>query len=205
MAERFRFEELSLTKWMDPGLKFFAEQAKIPVEQFSTTIGGEGIGTAIESLIDLFSKGVLNKALNVFTGMLSGGYAIFGKDVPDRLKRELVQLGIHELLRFVDPKPSDLIELRRSIDDLLDAVRRNDMEGVRAALLRSPSELQAALQALGVPVGRPTGRETPPAGGSSHTNSPQDIAIQTDSAPRRADLTIQTDSGKRPISGLRMQ
>jgi len=145
---------LSLTGWLDPALKYFADQAGISVEDYSSRVGGEGIGTAIEVLADLFSKGWLNKVIQVVAGLMASGYGTFGKDVPSRLRKELITLGTHELLRFVDPKPSELIEFRRSIDDFIDALRRGDMEGMKAAVFRSPSEWQAMLAAMGVPVGR---------------------------------------------------
>ena len=80
--------ELSLTAWLDPAMKYFAEQAKIPVDQYSSQVGGEGIGVTMEVIADFFTKGWLNKEIQTGAGLLASGYAIWGKDVPPRLRRE---------------------------------------------------------------------------------------------------------------------
>ncbi|RLG82546.1 MAG: hypothetical protein DRO09_00180 [Thermoprotei archaeon] len=168
--------ELSLTSWLDPILDYFARQAGIPTSDYSAQVGGEGIGVALEVVADLFTKGWLNKVVQFATGAIASGYAIWGgPGVSARLKKELLALGTHELLRFVDPKPSDIIETRKSIDDTVDAIKRGDWNAVLASILRTPSELQAMLSAMGIPtqlttppVSPPTAPPaSPPAGGSS--------------------------------------
>jgi len=165
-------ERISLTGWLDPALKYFADQAGIPVDQYSSQVGGEGIGVGFEFLADLFSKGWVNKLIQFITGGAATGYAIWGKNVDPRLRRELLALGTHEMLRFVELTPSEAIEFRRSIDDFVAAMKRNDIEGMKAAVLRSPSELQAMLGALGARVARPAVAPTPPVSASVKPPAP---------------------------------
>jgi len=140
--------EISLTAWLDPVLDYFARQAGIPVDQYSSQVGGEGIGTAFEVIYDLLTKGWFNKALQFATGFLAWLYSVFGVDVPSRLRRELLAIGMHELLRVVDMTPSDAQELAESIRAAVDAVRRGDVAGFLMSGLRSPAEVQALTRAL---------------------------------------------------------
>jgi hypothetical protein len=144
--------EVSITGWLDPVFKYFAEQSGIPLEQYSSQVGGEGIGTALEVVADFFTKGWLNKTIQAVAGLIADGYAIWGKDVPTRLRRELLALGTHELLRFVDPKPSDVIEFQRSLSTFIDSVHRGDWNAALASVLRTPSEIQTMVGAVALPV-----------------------------------------------------
>jgi hypothetical protein len=137
------YREVSITSWLDPAFKYFAEQSGIPLEQYSSQVGGEGIGVGLEIVADFFTKGWLNKTIQVVAGLIADGYAIWGKDVPTRLRRELLALGTHELLRFVDPKPSDVIEFQRSLSVSIDAMKRGDWNTFLASVLRTPSEIQS--------------------------------------------------------------
>jgi len=139
------YREVSITSWLDPVFKYFAEQSGIPLDQYSSQVGGEGIGTALEIVADFFTKGWLNKTVQVVAGLIADGYAIWGKDVPTRLRRELLALGTHELLRFVDPKPSDVIEFQRSLSVSIDAAKRGDWNAFLASVLRTPPEIQSML------------------------------------------------------------
>jgi hypothetical protein len=158
--------EVSITGWLDPVFKYFADQSGIPLEQYSSQVGGEGIGTALEVVADFFTKGWLNKTIQVVAGLIADGYAIWGKDVPMRLRRELLALGTHELLRFVDPKPSDIIEFQRSLSVGIDAVKRGDWNTFLASILRTPSEIQAMVGAVPAlaPPPAPTAPPSAPAG-----------------------------------------
>jgi len=144
--------EISITGWLDPAFRYFAEQSGIPIDQYSSQVGGEGIGTALEVVADFFTKGWLNKAVQAVAGLIADGYAIWGKDVPMRLRRELLALGTHELLRIVDPKPSDVIEFRRSLDSFVRAAQRGDWNAALSSVLRTPSEIQAMVGVAPTPV-----------------------------------------------------
>jgi len=135
----------SITGWLDPAFKYFAEQAGIPVDQYSAQVGGEGIGVGLEAVADFFTKGWLNKAIQAAAGLIGSSYAVWGKDVPTRLRRELLAVGTHELLRIADPKPQDIVEVRRSVTEFVDAVMKGDWNSALASVLRTPGEIQAAL------------------------------------------------------------
>jgi len=153
--------EFTLTGWLDPVFDYFAKQADIPTGDYAAVAGAEGIGASIEFITDLFTKGLLNKAINFVVGVTSAGYGIWGKPTPQRLRRELITLGQHALTRVVDMKPSDALELRQSIDTLVEGLRLGDTGRVAEALLRSPEELRQMLAALGAPVS-PAPLELPP-------------------------------------------
>jgi len=153
--------EFTLTSWLDPVFDYFAKQADIPTADYTAVAGAEGIGASVEFITDLFTKGLLNKAINFLVGITSAGYGIWGKPTPTRLRRELITLGQHALTRVVDMKPSDALELRQSLDTLVEGLRLGDTGRVAEALLRSPEELRQMLAALGAPVSS-TSLELPP-------------------------------------------
>ncbi len=154
--------EFTLTGWLDPVFDYFAKQADIPTADYTAVAGAEGIGASVEFITDLFTKGLLNKAINFLVAITSAGYGIWGKPTPQRLRRELITLGQHALTRVVDMKPSDALELRQSIDTLVEGLRLGDSSRVAEALLRTPEELRQMLAALGAPVS-PTPPELPSA------------------------------------------
>ena len=162
------YREVSITSWLDPVFKYFAEQSGIPLDQYSSQVGGEGIGVGLEIIADFFTKGWLNKTIQAVAGLIADGYAIWGKDVPTRLRRELLGLGTHELLRFVDPKPSDVIEFQRSLSVSIDAAKRGNWNAFLASILRTPSEIQAMVGVVAPPALAPPPSippaQTPPAG-----------------------------------------
>ena len=153
--------ELSLTSWLDPGLKYFADQTGIPTDQYSSHVGGEGIGTSLEMCADFFTKGWLNKGIQFLAGLIADCYAIWGKDVPTRLRRELLAIGTHELLRIANPKPSEIIEVRRSIEGFVKSAQRGDWNAALSSVLRTPSEIQAM-----VGIRSPPATQQPPGGGT---------------------------------------
>lgn len=143
-------EELSLTKWLDPALDYFAKQSGIPIADYSAQVGGEGIGVAIEAIADIFTKGWMNLLVQGITGIASTGYAIWGKDVPTRLRKELLAMGMHSLLRVADVQT--LTEISSSAQAAVAAAQRGDLNGFLATAFRTPTELKAKLEAMGVPV-----------------------------------------------------
>jgi len=168
-------QEFSLTAWLDPALDYFAKQAGIPVDQYSAQVGGEGIGVGFELIADLLTKGWLNKAIQGGTGLLASLYAIFGQDVPTRLRRELLAIGTHELLRIVDMKPSDAEELASTVRAAVDAIRRGDLKAFVESGLRSPAEVQAltaALTRMGAPTAPPVAPPTPAYTPPTETKTP---------------------------------
>jgi len=138
-------QEFNITGWLDPFLEHFARQAGIPTADYSAQVGGEGLGVVLEGIADLFTKGWLNKLIQFATGLIASGYAVYGKDVPIRLRKELLALGTHELLRIVDPSPQDIQELKDSVNKLTNAVKKGDALGALISGLRSPNEIQSML------------------------------------------------------------
>jgi hypothetical protein len=162
--------EFSITGWLDPALKYFAEQAKIPVDQYSAQVGGEGIGNALEFIANLFTKGFLNKTIQFVTGLIADGYAIWGKDVPLRLRRELLALGTHELLRIINITPEEAVQFRESLDEFISAIQRGDWNAALASILKSPAELKAMF-GLTEKVTPPPASQTPMPTPSAKTKS----------------------------------
>ena len=165
--------EVSITGWLDPALDYFAKQSGIPVDQYSSQVGGEGIATGLEMVADFFTKGWLNKGVQFTAGLIANGYAIWGKDVPIRLRRELLALGHHELLRIANPKPSDIIEMRQSIESFIRAAQRGDWNTALASILRTPAEIQAMVGAVAPPASStpPPAREGAPSGAETFERS----------------------------------
>ena len=145
--------EISLTRWLDPLIENFAREAGIPTETYSAIVGGEGIAAILELIGDVFTKGWFNRLIHFITGLIAGGYATFAKGVPTRLRLELLEIGTHELSRVIDVGPGTLPELKRSIDSFASAVRRGDWDAAMASILRTPTEIQATMAAMGLPVG----------------------------------------------------
>ncbi|GAI09722.1 unnamed protein product, partial [marine sediment metagenome] len=143
--------ELTLTSWMDPIFAYFATESGIPLADYSAMAGGEAIGSSIEVISDLTLQPLATKIIGALIGAASVGYGVWGKPSM-RLRKELVALGHHMLTRILDPTPSDIIDLRKNINDLLRGLRLGNMSIVTSALLRSPAELGQMIKALGGPV-----------------------------------------------------
>ena len=162
--------ELTLTSWLDPLFDYFARESGIPVSDYTAVAGGEGIGATEEAVLDLLATGLLGKIIQFGTGLGCTLGAIFGKGISPRLKRELITWGQHSLTRVIDPKPSDILELRMDIDKLVAGLKLGDAGRITDALLRSPEELKAMLAALtgpryavpAVPTGAPAAPPTAP-------------------------------------------
>ena len=141
---------ISLTEWLDPAIEGLAREARLPTSDISTRLGGEGIGVTFEVLSDLTTKGWLNKTIQGLTGLIAGGYAIFGQNVPPRLREELITIGAHELLRLTELRPQDIAEMRSSLDTFLSAVKVGDWDTAARAVLKSPEEIMSAFGMGGV-------------------------------------------------------
>jgi len=100
------FERLSLTSWLDAILGFFADQAKISKEDYVSQTGGEWLASGVEFVCDMFTKGILNKAIHTILGGAAGTYAIWGSPPNKRLQKELIAMSNHALTRILDPRSS---------------------------------------------------------------------------------------------------
>lgn len=142
---------------MDPAFAYFAKEAGISTEEYTTVAGAQSIGSSIEIISDLFAQPLLAKLMQGLGGAAVAGYGIWGKPPSARLKKELITLGQHMISRIIDPKPSDIIAVRQNLEALIAGVKAKDMAKITGALLRSPAELSAMLKALGVNVKAPLG------------------------------------------------
>ena len=144
-------DEVSLTKWLDPAFEYFARESGIPTDYLVAQQGGEGIGTALEIIADYFTKGWLNKGIQFAAGLIANSYAVWGKDVPDRLRRELLAMGTHELLRILTISPTEAADFQRSFAAFMSAVQRGDWNTAAATVLKTPTEVKAAFAGVGAP------------------------------------------------------
>jgi hypothetical protein len=164
-------EQFNITGWLDPLFKYFAEQSKLSVEDLSANQGGEAIGVAMEVISNIFTKGFLNKGIQFLAGLIADGYAIFGKDVSPRLRKELLAMGTHELLRIATMTPDEVREFQESLKSFMEAVQKGDWNSALASVLRTPSEVRAMLGMSEVapmpspaPAPLPAPEQSPPAG-----------------------------------------
>jgi hypothetical protein len=144
MAMAARPGEVSITKWLDPVFEYFAREAGIPTADYTAQVGGEGIGVGLELLADYFTKGWLNKVVQAGAGLLADAYAIWGKNVSIRLRKELLALGTHELLRIVKLTPEEMGEIQRSVENTMLAIKSGDVNAFMASVLKTPSEIGLA-------------------------------------------------------------
>lgn len=157
--------DFALTQWLDPVFEYFARESGIPVGDYTAVAGGESIGAAEEAILDMLGTGLFGKIVQLVTGLGCTLGAIFSKGLSPRLKRELITWGQHSLTRVIDPKPSDLIELRMDIDKLVAGMKLGNSGVIFDALLRSPEELKAmvaVLQGQRAITTLPPERPTPP-------------------------------------------
>jgi hypothetical protein len=137
---------VTLTSWLDGLMAEASRRTGIAREQLSAHIGCELIATVLEVISDLFSKGWLKVAVNALAGCIALGYGVYGRDVPERLRREMIQIGSHlafralELVRFQ--------EFWSSLQATAEAIKRGDVNAALASVLKTPTEVMAATVGL---------------------------------------------------------
>jgi hypothetical protein len=137
----------------------------IPREQLSAHVGGELIGTVLEVVGDLFSKGWLKVVVDAVAGGIALGYGVYGRDVPERLRREMIQLGSHLAFRALELV--NFSEFWSSLQATAAAIKRGDVNAALASILKTPTEVMAATVGLAptpppAPTPAPTYAVTPP-------------------------------------------
>jgi len=134
---------VSLTGWLDSLMEGPARVAGLAREELSSALGGEFGGRALEVLSDLFSKGWLSVVINAVAGGIALGYAIYGKDVSPRLRRELIEVGSHlaskalEVVKFA--------EFKASLEAFAKYLSAGDIDGALSVILKSPAEVMATV------------------------------------------------------------
>ena len=153
MSELAISDEFSITRWLDPVLGWFAEQGGLNRDDYVSQTGGEALAVAVEFVSDLFFKTLTSKLIQGGIGIGLGAYGIWGPGIGTRLKKDLIAMGNHMMFRLADPKPSDMIEMRAQVDEILSAAKLGDPNLLGGALLRSVGEIMAGFEALGIPTG----------------------------------------------------
>jgi len=153
--------EISLTSWLDPINKYFADKAGIPVAEYSAYTGGELIGNILEVITDFFAKPWTSRVVQGIAGLIAVLYGVFGADVPTRLRRELISLGEHELLRLIHMTPDELREAQEQISRFARSLQVGDVEGALSAAFRTPTEIVSAFTATPTPPPSPPPTPTP--------------------------------------------
>jgi len=136
---------VSITSWLDPILNFFADKAGLPRDEHNAYVGGEIVANLVGKPTDFLAKGFLNKLIHFIAGLIAAGYGVFGKDVPTRLRRELIAFGEHELWKIADLKPEDIREIQRSLSNFIRLASAGDWAAALSQVLTTPTELAMAL------------------------------------------------------------
>jgi hypothetical protein len=136
---------VSITSWLDPILNFFADKAGLLRDEHNAYVGGEIVANLVGKPTDFLAKGFLNKLIHFVAGLIAAGYGVFGKDVPPRLRRELIAFGEHELWKIVDLKPEDIAEIQRSLSNFIRLAMAGDWTAALSQVLTTPTELAMAL------------------------------------------------------------
>lgn len=154
---------VTLTSWLDGLMADASRRTGIPREQLSAHVGGELIGTVLEVVGDLFSKGWLKVAVDALAGGIALGYAVYGRDVPERLRREMIQLGSHLAFRALELVKFS--EFWSSLQATAAAIKRGDINAALASVLKTPAEVMATTVGLAPtppPATAPAYTVTPP-------------------------------------------
>jgi hypothetical protein len=136
---------VSITSWLDPILNFFADKAGLPRDEHNAYVGGEIVANLVGKPTDFLAKGFLNKLIHFIAGLIAAGYGVFGKDVPPRLRRELIAFGEHELWEIVDLKPEDIQGIQSSLSNFIRLASAGDWAAALSQVLTTPTELAMSL------------------------------------------------------------
>jgi hypothetical protein len=120
-----------------------ARVAGLTREELSNAIGGELEGRVLEVISDLFSKGWLSVVVNAVAGGIALGYAIYGKDVSPRLRRELIEVGSH--LAFKALEVVKFVEFKASLDTFVKYLSTGNVDAALSTILKSPAEVMATV------------------------------------------------------------
>jgi hypothetical protein len=134
-----------ITEWLDNIFRGYETTTGLRAEELSAAFGGELVGTIFEMIADYFTKGWLNKLIQLGTGLLAIGYALGATGASPRTRRELIELGTHELMRIIKLSPEEIKELRDSIRFSLEALSAGDWGRFFSEILKSPTEILTEL------------------------------------------------------------
>jgi hypothetical protein len=174
---------VTLTSWLDGLMAEPSRRTGIPREQLSAHVGGELIGSILEIVSGLFSRGWLHVAVNAAAGAIALGYATYATGVPERLRREMLSLGAHLAFRALE-----LVRMGgfwRSIRITAEAIKTGDINAILSSVLKTPSEVSAEVFGGGaeyapeVMVAPPETYElTPPPQSPEYVQTPEQVQEQ---------------------------
>lgn len=130
---------VTLTSWLDGLMAEPSRRTGIPREQLSAHIGGEFIGSVLEVVSGLFSKGWLRVAVNAVAGIIALGYATYATGVSERLRREMLSMGSHLVFRSLELVK--LSEFWSSLSSTAEAIKTGDVNAILSSVLKTPSEV----------------------------------------------------------------
>ena len=144
---------MQLTAWLDEFMRPLAEASGIPASELSIMFFGEGIGNLTEIIADWTTKGWFNRVVQGLVGLITCGYAIWGKGVDPRLRRELIEWGSHSASRALIINPRELPKLVRSVEESVDAALTGDVDAFINSIVRSPDEIASDIESVGNTLG----------------------------------------------------
>ena len=144
---------MQLTAWLDEFMRPLAEASGIPASELSIMFFGEGIGNLTEIIADWTTKGWFNRVVQGLVGLITCGYAIWGKGVDPRLRRELIEWGSHSASRALIINPRELPELVSSVEQSVDAALVGDVDAFINSIVRSPDEIASDIENIGNALG----------------------------------------------------
>jgi len=146
-----------ITDILDEPYRRIREFAKIPApisdSEVMTIYGSEAVATLGEIASDLFLQPGVSKAVQVGAGAVLGLAASLVPVMPDRGRKELMEISSHLVSRLIDPSPQQIREIRRNVEELVSAIKSMDVTRVVEASLRSPREIQQSIQEFKEMVG----------------------------------------------------
>ena len=123
----------SITSFAD-GL-FEPISGKAGKEQMSTIYLSELYGAGLEALSEMFFTPLGSTIVQGIAGLGLSAAAVT-LDMPERLRTELMEIGSHEVFRFVELLPKKAGEVSENVSDLVEGLKAGDLERIKAATLK---------------------------------------------------------------------
>jgi len=132
-----------LTDWLDGLMAGPSRKTGIPREQLSAHLGGELIGTLLEEISGIFAKDWAKPVVDSIAGVIALGYGIYGKNVDERFRRELLQMGEHLALRALELIRTPAFS--NKLKDFASHLATGDVGGALSLMIKTPNEVLATL------------------------------------------------------------
>jgi len=118
-----------------------------------TIYGSEAVATVGEVVSGFVFQPLPSKVIQIGAGAVVGLIASLHPEMPDRGRKELMEISSHLVSRLVDPSPQQIRELKRNAEELIAAIKSMDAGRIIEATLRSPIEIQQTIQEFKEMVG----------------------------------------------------